>query len=205
MRKFDEKEIIIASHNPGKISEINRLLFPYGIKTLSAKSLQLPEPKEVGKTFVENAEIKARASSNASGLASLADDSGLVIPILDGDPGIYSARWAIDSSGKKKSFEFAIDKIKCAFKKKALSPGGHKAYFACALCLCWPDGYVLNLEGFVYGSITFPPRGNKGFGYDPIFIPTNHRLTFGEMSPAIKHALSHRADAFKKLTMCCFN
>jgi len=202
---FNEKTIVIASHNPGKIHEISSLLSPYGIETLSAKKLQLPEPKEDGKTFTENAEIKARASSKASGLAALADDSGLVIPVLGGKPGIYSARWTIDSFGNKKGFAYAMEKIRHTIMKKKLPPEGQKAHFTCALCLCWPDGHVLNLEGFVYGSITFPPRGNKGFGYDPIFIPENHVLTFGEMSPSIKDTLSHRADAFNKLAACCFN
>ena len=204
-RKFIENSAVIASHNPGKVHEISKLLVPHGIATISAGELCLPEPEENGQTFIENAEIKALAAAKESGLPALADDSGLVIPILGGDPGIYSARWTLDSNGKSGNFASAIKKIQRSIQKIGATSEGQKAYFACALSLCWPDEVIISFEGFVHGSLTFPPRGNKGFGYDPIFIPKNHQLTFGEMDPIKKHQISHRAEAFKKLIGRCFN
>ena len=205
MRKFSEKRVIIASHNPGKVPEIQQLLSSYEIKTISALELGLPEPEETGQTFIENAEIKARASAKGSGLVALADDSGLVIPTLGGEPGIYSARWATDSSGKRGNFSYAIKKIKSAIEKKGASVNTQKAYFVCALSLCWPDDFIVSVEGYVHGTLTFPPRGDKGFGYDPIFLPKNHKLTFGEMDPITKSKINHRSDAFKKLSGSYFN
>jgi XTP/dITP diphosphohydrolase len=204
-RKLQEKKAVIASHNMGKVSEISELLSLYKITTVSAGELNLPEPEENGQTFIENAEIKARASAKGSGLVALADDSGLVVPILDGQPGIYSARWAADPRGKGGNFSYAIEKIKFAIKKTGNDVSGQQAYFVCALSLCWPDDYILSFEGYIQGTLTFPPRGNKGFGYDPIFLPENNSLTFGEMSPVEKHKISHRADAFKKLAGHCLN
>jgi XTP/dITP diphosphohydrolase len=204
-RKFVERHAVIASHNLGKIDEIRELLIPYNITTISAKELNFPEPEETGQTFVENAEIKARAASTGSGLPALADDSGLVIPILGGDPGIFSARWALEPDGKSSNFTKAIRKIKHAIKKAGVAPEGQKASLVCALSLCWPDGIVVSFEGVIQGSLAFPPRGNKGFGYDPIFIPENRKLTFSEMDQIEKHQISHRSKAFKKFIEHCFN
>ena len=204
-RKFTEQSIVIASHNRGKVVEISKLLVPYKINTISAKELDLPEPEENGHTFIENAEIKARSASSRSGLAALADDSGLVVPVLGGDPGILSARWALSSSGTFSDFTLAIHKINRAIKKIGLTPENQEASFVCALSLCWPDGVVISFEGIINGSLTFPPRGNKGFGYDPIFIPKNHQLTFGEMNQVKKHQISHRAQAFEQLIGHCFS
>ncbi|MEE2998584.1 MAG: RdgB/HAM1 family non-canonical purine NTP pyrophosphatase [Pseudomonadota bacterium] len=204
-RKFIEDRIVIASHNKGKVREISKLLVPHGVSPLSARQLDLPIPEENGKTFVENAEIKAIASAKSSGLPALADDSGLVIPILGGKPGIYSARWTLDGKGQNDNFDYAIRKIKDSIKKIGLNPNGQKAFFTCALSLCWPDEVMISFEGYVHGSLSFPPKGDKGFGYDPIFIPKNQKMTFGEMLPSEKHQISHRADAFNKLLECCFN
>lgn len=200
-RKFAEKKLVIASHNSGKVIEINALLNPFGVEAISAGELGLPEPVEDGLTFMANAELKARAAATGSNLPALADDSGLVVPVLGGDPGIYSARWA----GENKDFDLAMQKIADAIKAKGQEPEGQSAYFACALSLCWPDGDIETLEGTVHGTLTFPPRGTHGFGYDPIFVPINYQLTFGEMDPAKKHQMSHRAAAFKKLVATCFN
>jgi XTP/dITP diphosphohydrolase len=204
-RKFVERRVVIASHNRGKVDEISKLLVPYNITTLSAKELGLPEPEENGQTFIENAEIKARAASMGAALPALADDSGLVIPILGGDPGIFSARWALEPDGKSSDFTKAIRKIKHAIKKAGVAPEGQKASLVCALSLCWPDGIVVSFEGVIHGSLAFPPRGNKGFGYDPIFIPENRKLTFSEMDQIEKHQISHRSKAFKKFIEHCFN
>jgi XTP/dITP diphosphohydrolase len=204
-RKFVEQRLVIASHNLGKVNEISKLLAPYKITTIPAGTLGLPEPEENGQTFVENAEIKALSASTRSSLPALADDSGLVIPVLNGDPGIFSARWALEPNGKSGNFMKAIKKIKRAIEKTGATYDGQKASLVCALSLCWPDGVVVSFEGVIYGSLTFPPRGDKGFGYDPIFIPKNRQLTFGEMNQTEKHQISHRADAFKKLIGHCFN
>ena len=204
-RKLIQDRIVIASHNKGKINEISKLLIPHGVNTISATQLNLPTPEENGKTFVENAEIKAIASAKSSSLPALADDSGLVIPVIGGKPGIYSARWTSDVKGQSDDFDYAFRKIKDAIEKIGLNPTGQKAFFCCALSLCWPDGVMNSFEGFVHGSLSFPPKGNKGFGYDPIFIPKNRKMTFGEMCPSEKHKISHRAEAFNKLLDCCFN
>ncbi len=205
-RKFTEKKLVIASHNPGKVIEINELLSPFGVEAISAGDLGLAEPVEDGLTFTANAEIKARAAALGSGLGALADDSGLVVPVLNGDPGIYSARWA----GESKDFDLAMNKVKQAIEAKGGTAEGQSAYFACALSLCWPktaeteDFHIETLEGTVHGTLTFPPRGEKGFGYDPIFVPINYQLTFGEMDQTEKHQMSHRAEAFRKLVSNCF-
>ncbi len=204
-RKFTEKKLVIASHNPGKVYEINNLLSPFGVEVVSAGELGLPEPVEDGDTFSVNAELKARAAAKGADLPALADDSGLVVPVLDGDPGIYSARWAENPTGSDKDFNYAMNKVRQAIKTKGINPEGQNAYFACSLSLCWPDQQVETLEGTVNGSLTFPPRGEKGFGYDPIFVPINYQLTFGEMDQNEKHRISHRADAFNKLVTLCFN
>ena len=204
-RKFIERSILIASHNLGKVNEISKLLVPYKVTTVSARELGLPEPEETGQTFIENAKIKALAASTGSGLPALADDSGLVIPILNGDPGIFSARWALQPDGKNSNFTDAIKKIKRAIKKTGANAGGQEASFVCALSLCWPDGVIVSFKGVIRGSLAFPPQGNKGFGYDPIFIPEKRQLTFGEMDQVEKHQISHRAIAFKKLIEHCFH
>ena len=195
-RKFLEQKIIIASHNQGKVGEISALLKPYGIEVISAADLGLHEPEETGKTFVANAELKARAASATTNKPSLSDDSGLVVPALNGEPGIYSARWA----GKEKDFSLAMNMV----EERLGTNTNRSAYFVAALSLCWPDGHCETFEGRVEGNLVWPPRGELGFGYDPMFIPNGGGKTFGEMEPAAKHAISHRAKAFAKLEKACF-
>lgn len=198
-RKLSPGRLVIASHNAGKVREIAELLGPYGVEPVSAGALGLPEPEETGTTFIANAELKALASATASGMPSLADDSGLCVAALGGDPGIYSARWA----GEGKDFSLAMSKVNEALD--AQGPDAPRdAHFVCALSLAWPDGHVESFEGRVDGTIVWPPRGDKGFGYDPIFVPTGHAISFAEMDPAAKHAMSHRADAFRKLVAAVF-
>lgn len=196
-RRFAGGKLVIASHNAGKIREIGDLLAPFGAQVASAGELGLPEPVEDGLTFIANAEIKARAAAEASGLPALADDSGLVVHALDDQPGIYSARWA----GPDKDFALAMKKVEQALENKE----DRSAHFACALSLCWPDGHLESFEGQVHGGLVWPPRGEQGFGYDPTFVANGHSLTFGETDPAIKHAISHRAEAFRKLVAACFD
>ncbi|GHF15634.1 non-canonical purine NTP pyrophosphatase [Kordiimonas sediminis] len=195
-RCFDGNKLVIASHNKGKVREIGELLAPFGVETVSAGDLGLPEPIEDGLTFIANAEIKALAAAKAANLPALADDSGLEVDALDGDPGIYSARWA----GPKKDFTVGMEKIHALIKDQ----DNMAANFTCALTLAWPDGHMESFEGKVFGTLTWPLRGDKGFGYDPMFIPNGHAVTFAEMEPADKHAMSHRADAFKQLIAACF-
>lgn len=193
--------LVVASHNEGKVREIRELLEPFGIETVSAAELGLPEPEETGVTFAENAIIKAEAAAEGSGLAALADDSGLEVAALGGEPGIYSARWA----GETKDFNIAMEKVEEALVKKgAETPEERKANFMCALCLAFPGGENQVFEGRVFGHINWPPRGDKGFGYDPVFTPDGHDITFAEMEPAAKHAMSHRAGAFKLFVEACF-
>ena len=188
--------IVIASHNPGKVREIAALLEPLGLQAVSAGDLNLPEPEETGATFEENAVIKARAAAEAAGKPALADDSGLCVDALGGAPGIYSARWG----GPEKDFRKAMQRVEEELQKAgATTPEQRKAHFTCALALAWPDGAVETFTGEVHGHIVWPPRGEKGFGYDPIFVPEGHDITFGEMDPARKDAMSHRARAFEKL------
>jgi XTP/dITP diphosphohydrolase len=191
-------KLVIATHNPGKLREIADLIEPLGIKCLSAAELGLPEPEEIGNTFVDNADLKAREAADLSGLPALADDSGLCVDALHGAPGIFSARWAEDEQGNR-DWTRAMERI--WREVEAAGPdAGHDAHFACALAIAWPnDGQAENFEGRVDGTLTWPPRGDKGFGYDPIFVPTGREATFGEMDPAQKHQMSHRADAFRKL------
>ncbi|MDR3439646.1 RdgB/HAM1 family non-canonical purine NTP pyrophosphatase [Telmatospirillum sp.] len=195
-RKFTAERLIIASHNPGKVREIAELLAPFGTTVVSAGELGLPEPEETGQSFIENAELKAHAATQATGLPALADDSGLAVAALGGDPGIFSARWA----GPTKDFDYAMKRI-----EKALADlPDRRAHFVCALSLAWPDGHVESFEGVVHGTLVWPPRGNLGFGYDPMFLPNGRTQTFGEMAPEEKHAISHRADAFHQLVDACF-
>lgn len=198
-RKLSPGRLLIASHNAGKVREINELLGPYGMEPVSAGALGLPEPEETGTTFIANAELKALASAQASGLPALADDSGLCVSALGGDPGIYSARWA----GPEKDFALAMRTVQDALEAQG-PDAPREAHFICALSLAWPDGHVESFEGRVDGSLVWPPRGEKGFGYDPIFVPTGHAITFAEMDPAAKHAMSHRADAFRQLVEAVF-
>jgi XTP/dITP diphosphohydrolase len=194
IRKLKPGKLVIASHNAGKVREIRELLGPFGIEPISAGELDLPEPEETGTTFVANAELKALQAADLSGLPALADDSGLCVEALNNDPGIFSARWA----GPSKDFGVAMQLVED--KLAALPPETSRdAHFICALALAWPDGHVEWFEGRVDGTLVWPPRGTQGFGYDPVFLPEGHAETFGEMEPAAKHAMSHRADAFRQL------
>ncbi len=193
--------LVIATHNAGKLKEISALLDPYGVKCLSAGSLGLPEPAETGTTFVENALIKARASAEASGMAALADDSGLSVDALGGRPGVYTADWAerqwFEGDAGRDWF-MAMGKVEGMLQ--AVGPGASRACaFHCVLALAWPSGEHAVYEGKAPGTLTWPPRGEMGFGYDPVFIPEGFDRTFAEIDPDKKHAISHRADAFKKL------
>ena len=197
-RRFGGNRLVVASHNQGKVREINDLIRPLGIEAISAGALGLPEPEETADSFTGNAELKALAAAAASGIPALADDSGLAVDALDGDPGIYSARWA----GPEKDFAMAMSKVHdaiLAIETRTGTPQSRRARFVCALCLAWPDGHVETVEGEVVGGLVWPPRGENGFGYDPIFAPTGHDRTFGEVDQDWKHSVSHRADAFKKL------
>jgi len=200
-RAFTGGKLVIASHNPGKVREIAELLSPFGVEAVSAADLDLAEPEETGTTFEANAELKARAAAEASGLPALADDSGLAVDALGGEPGIYSARWA----GPGRDWNAAMKKVHQLLEDKgAVTPEARSACFVCALCLAFPDGGQETFTGHVAGTLNWPPRGDKGFGYDPIFTPGGHDLTFGEMEPDAKHAISHRARAFRKLIDACF-
>ena len=190
------KEIVIASHNDGKVEEIRGLLKKYKFKIFSLKKFSHIEPKENGKTFIENSVIKAVSALKITGLPSISDDSGLCIPALNNDPGIYSARWA----GKGKNFDLAAKKIeKKLFEKYRNKQKLFKAFFCCALSIALPDGTIKSFEGKVFGRLQFPPKGENGFGYDPIFIPKGYKKTFGEMKYSFKERISHRQKAFKKL------
>ena len=194
-RLFNEPELIIATHNPGKLREIAQLFEPFGVQSLSAGELGLPEPMEDGLTFIANAEVKARAAVEGSDKPAVSDDSGLVVPALGGDPGIYSARWA----GPGKNFNVAMKRVQDELGNK-----DRGAYFVAALALAWPDGHIEMFEGTVHGTLVWPPRGDLGFGYDPMFQPNGYDITFGEFEPSAKHAISHRADAFNQLVAACF-
>ena len=196
-RAFEGDRLVIASHNQGKIREIAALMAPFGIAVLSAAALGLPEPEETGITFEENAALKARAAAAGSSLPALADDSGLVVAALGGDPGIYSARWA----GPARDFALAMRRVEDGLAGKT----DRRAHFVAALALAWPDGHVELFRGEAHGTLVWPPRGTRGFGYDPIFLPGGRDLTFGEMDQDEKHRISHRAEAFKKLVAACFN
>lgn len=187
--------LLLASHNAGKLREIEDLLRPLGLEITSASALDLPEPEETGDTFEANSALKAEAAAQASGLTSLADDSGLCVVALDNAPGIYSARWA----GENKDFAMAMSRIAHELRAKGIEPEGAAAYFVCVLTLADKAGNVHHVRGEVHGTLTFPARGSKGFGYDPIFVPTGSNETFGEMDAEAKHAISHRARAFEAL------
>ena len=211
MRKLDTKTIVVASHNAGKIREIEDLIGPFGFSAKSAAELKFEEPDETGTTFEENATIKALASAKASGLPALSDDSGLVIDALDGAPGVYTANWAEKEDGTR-DFAMAMEKVEKALAEKGATDAKDRtARFVSVLCLAWPDGHTELFRGEVEGHVVWPPRGDKGFGYDPVFQPEGYETTFGEMSAEEKHgwkpgdkdALSHRARAFKLFVETC--
>jgi XTP/dITP diphosphohydrolase len=192
--------LVIASHNAGKVREISALLGSYGIEPVSAASLNLPEPEETEQTFIGNAELKSRAAAIATGMVALADDSGICVDGLDGDPGIYTARWA----GPQKDFTMAITAVWDKLNERNV-PEPRRAHFVCVLSLCWPDGggHVENFEGRVDGTLVWPMRGTKGFGFDPMFVPDGQVMTFGEMAPEVKTPMTHRAMAFRHLVAAC--
>jgi XTP/dITP diphosphohydrolase len=199
-----EGRIVIATHNSGKLRELRELLAPYGVEAVSAGELGLAEPEESGASFRANARIKAQAAAGASGLPAFADDSGLAVEALEGAPGIQSARWA----GPDKDFGAAMQKIEDLLRERKATD--RRAHFISALCVAWPDGHLEEFEGRVDGALVWPPRGDQGFGYDPVFLPEGHTRTFGEMSADEKHGLppkgkglSHRARAFLKLAEAC--
>ncbi|HWT11787.1 MAG TPA: RdgB/HAM1 family non-canonical purine NTP pyrophosphatase [Allosphingosinicella sp.] len=209
MRKLEPGRLVIASHNEGKVREITELLGPHGVDPVSAAELDLPEPDEIGTTFIDNADLKARAAADLSGMVALADDSGICVEALGDRPGIFSARWALaepqvppeggpgEVTGAR-DFNLAMRRVQDELE--ALGPDASRnAHFSCALALCWPDGHSEWFEGRVDGILVWPPRGDRGFGYDPMFVAAGRDLTFGEMDPADKHRISHRADAFRKL------
>ena len=197
MRPIGEK-LVIATHNPGKLREIAELIEPLGIACVGAEELGLPEPEEIGNTFLDNADLKAREAADLSGLPALADDSGLAVDALHGLPGIFSARWAEDGDGTR-DWMRAMERVWSRLEE-AGPEAGRDAHFACALSLAWPnDGQIDGFEGRVDGTLVWPPRGDNGFGYDPMFVPAGYDRTFGEMDPADKHRISHRARAFEKL------
>jgi XTP/dITP diphosphohydrolase len=203
-------KVVVATHNPGKLREMRELLAPYGVEAVSAGELGLPEPDETGTMFAENAALKAQAAAQAAGLPAFADDSGLCVEALDGAPGLFSARWA----GAAKDFSAAMARVEDELRQRgATEPGERRAHFVSALVLAWPDGHEELFEGRVHGTLIWPPRGEQGFGYDPMFQPDGYAATFGEMAAEEKHgidwsaghgeALSHRARAFVRLAAAC--
>ena len=201
--------LVVATHNPGKLREMRELLAPYGIEAVAASDLSLPEPEETGTTFAANARIKAIAAASASRLPAFADDSGLAVDALGGAPGIYSARWA----GEAKDFGAAMQQVEDKLhEQSATTADDRRAHFVSALCVAWPDGHMEEFEGRVTGTLVWPPRGDKGFGYDPMFKPDDFDRTFGEMTGDEKHGLpprgqglSHRARAFMQLAAACLD
>jgi XTP/dITP diphosphohydrolase len=202
-------QLVIATHNPGKLAEMRELLAPHGVTAISAAELGLAEPEETGDSFAANAKIKAEAAATAANLPAFADDSGLVVDALDGAPGIYSARWA----GPSKDFNGAMTRIeRLLVERGTTEPVKRSAHFVSALCVAWPDGHIEEVEARVDGTLVWPPRGDAGFGYDPMFLPDGHDRTFGEMTSIEKHGLpplgkglSHRARAFVKLAERCLD
>lgn len=200
-----EGRLVIATHNPGKLAEMRELLSPYGVEAVSAAALELPEPDETGTMFAENAALKAHAAAKATGFPAFADDSGLCAEALDGAPGLFSARWA----GPGKDFAAAMARVQSELEARgATEPAARRAHFVSALVVAWPDGRQALFEGRVHGALVWPPRGDLGFGYDPMFLPDGEARTFGEMTSQEKHggglasdapALSHRARAFQAL------
>ena len=194
-RRLGPGRLVLATHNQGKMREIAELMRPFGLETVGAGALGLEEPEETGATFEENAALKARAAARAARLPALADDSGLVVPALGGDPGIYSARWA----GPGKDFSVAMKQV----EKRLAGSADRRAHFVAVLALAWPDSHVESFRGEVHGTLVWPPRGERGFGYDPMFVAEGRTETFGEMDPEEKHRISHRAVAFARLVAAC--
>jgi XTP/dITP diphosphohydrolase len=197
VRKLSGTRLVVASHNPGKVREIADLIAPWNLQAISVGELGLPEPDETEPTFAGNALLKARAAAAGARLPALADDSGLCVEALDGAPGIYSARWA----GPSKDFSLAMEEVHR--RMRASGRPSRAAWFICALAIAWPDGVEASFEGRIDGELVWPPRGSRGFGYDPMFVPEGHSLTFGEMEPQAKHAMSHRARAFRQFVEAC--
>ncbi len=201
MRRFDGDRLVIASHNAGKVREIGELMRPFGVAVFSAGDLDLAEPEETEDTFAGNARIKAHFAARHSGLPALSDDSGIQVDALGGAPGVHTANWA--ETGNGRDFAMAMTKVWTLLEEKnAARP--RTARFCCTLCLAWPDGHDELFEGSVEGQVVWPMRGTRGFGFDPVFLPDGETETFGEMDPAKKHGMSHRADAFAKLVAGCF-
>ncbi len=201
-RKLTENRLVVATHNAGKLREIGALLSPFGVDVVSADELGLDEPEETENTFAGNARIKAHHAAKNSGLPALSDDSGIAVDALDGAPGVYTADWAETPNGR--DFPMAMAKVWTKLEDRATSEP-RTAAFHCTLCLAWPDGHDELFEGKVSGRLTWPMRGTRGFGYDPMFIPDGETQTFGEMGPDRKHGMSHRAHAFAKLVAKCFD
>ncbi len=201
MRQFSEKKLLIATHNRGKLEEIERLLAPFGVAVVSAGQLNLDEPEETEDNFIGNARIKAHAAVKATGLPALADDSGIEIDALDGAPGVYTADWAETPNGR----DFVMAMTNTWQKlEDAVAPYPRTARFRCTLVLAWPDGHDEIFEGKIDGAVVWPMRGEQGHGYDPIFMPDGYDITLGEMDRWKKNEISHRADAFNKLVNGCF-
>ena len=201
-RRFEGGRLVIASHNAGKVREIGALLTPFGADVVSAGELGLPEPDETEDTFAGNARIKAHAAAQGAGVPAISDDSGLSVDALNGAPGVYTADWAETPNGR--DFEMAMTKVWTRLEDiGAAEP--RSAQFNCTLCLAWPDGEDVVVEGVAPGRLVWPMRGENGFGFDPMFLPEGRTETFGEMEPEAKHAISHRADAFAKLIKACFD
>lgn len=198
-RIFSGTEIVVATHNKGKLAEFSRMFEGRDLRLSSAADAGLEAPPETGATFIENALVKAKFVAQATGKAALADDSGLCVEALDGAPGVYSADWAETENGR--DFTFAMQKIHTLLGQNP----NRKAKFVSVLVLCWPDGHCESVEGAAYGKIVWPPRGKEGHGYDPVFMPDGYDTTYGEMTQEQKNAISHRADAFKKMMNKCFN
>ena len=209
MRKLETRELLLATHNDGKLREMRQLLQPFGFSITSAGEKGLPEPDEDGTIFEENAYTKALAAARATDMVALSDDSGLSVDALNGAPGVYTADWAEKDDGSGRDFMMAMEKVEAALQdKEAKDPIDRKAQFNAVLCLCWPDGHAEYFKGIAPGTLVWPPRGDDGFGYDPVFLPDGHKRTFGEMTADEKHSwtpgqkadpLSHRARAFAKL------
>ncbi|HET6620343.1 MAG TPA: RdgB/HAM1 family non-canonical purine NTP pyrophosphatase [Dongiaceae bacterium] len=199
-RRFTEQKLVIASHNKGKLREMVELMRPFGIEVVLAGDLGLPEPDETENSYIGNARLKAVAAARASGLPALADDSGLSVDALGGAPGIYSARWADKGASGARDFNIGMDRV----LRELGAHRNRRGRFVSALALCWPDGHCELFEGWIEGEIMHEKRGARGFGYDPIFRPLGYDVTFGEMDPAHKQEISHRAETFRQLMAACF-
>lgn len=199
-RRLGPGRLVIATHNAGKLREIAALVAPFGVEAVSAASLGLPEPAETETTFEGNARLKAHAAARAAGLPALSDDSGIAVEALGGAPGVYTADWAETPQGR--DYAAAMAKVREALDAAEV-PAPRRAAFVCCLCLAWPDGHDEAFVGRVEGQVVWPPRGDRGFGFDPMFLPDGRAETFGEMDPDLKHRISHRADAFRQLVAAC--